>query len=173
MRTITTTKNIYTFEELTPEAKENAAMKLNEEYFWASEAIESLKEFAKYFGSSLKNYSIDWSGSSYSSARFSERDMEPEEIESRLMNAGSFNPDTFKGNGDCKLTGVCTDESCLDGFRIAWMKGERDLGELLKAGFETWLDDCQKDYTDQCSIERTAEHCEANGYEFDEDGNLI
>ena len=76
-------------------------------------------------------------------------------------------------HGDCKLTGYCADEDAIDGFRITFRTGETDLETLMNAAFETWLKAAQSDARYQFSTEGYAEHCEANRYEFYENGRLL
>ena len=83
------------------------------------------------------------------------------------------NKQTLHGNGDCKLTGYCADEDAIDGFRITFRTGETDLETLMNAAFETWLKAAQSDARYQFSTEGYAEHCEANRYEFYENGRLL
>ena len=142
--------------------------------------MASLKALAEHFGGRLVDWSIDWSGSSYSCATFDMPENEyggdaewHNEIAGKLLMLGSYNAETLKGLGDCKLTGACFDESAIDGFRQAWFAGETDLDKLIQAAFASWLADCQADFADQQTPDQFSETCEANGYEFDENGKLI
>jgi hypothetical protein len=100
-------------------------------------------------------------------------DMSSEEISERLASLGTYDPETLKGHGDCVLTGYVHDENAIDGFRIAFNAGETDLNKLMEAAFRSWLAACQADYADQQSEEQFGETCEANEYEFTEDGVLF
>ena len=173
MQTIQT--NVYSFNELSKEAKEKAIEQYREwsaedGYSWSDEAIESLKALATRFGGKVEDYSIDFFNNSHSSVEFDMPEMEPAEIKERLDKLGSFNPDTLKGNGDCVLTGVCFDEDVIDGFREEWHKGERNLDKLMQAGFETWLKDCQSDAKSQLEDEYIIDTIRANEYRFTADG---
>jgi len=99
-------------------------------------------------------------------------DMPAKEIKARMKELGTYNKRTGKGNGDCELTGVFTDEECIDGFRSAWRDGERDLSSLMHAAGEQLQSACMKDYEYQLSEEAFQETCEANGYEFYENGDI-
>lgn len=175
MKTVTTT--VYEFSELSEQAQENALENYanSSQYFWGGEAIETLSKGADYFGSKLLNYSIDWMNPSQSTIIFNEVDeLTKTEIKSLIKSAGKYNSKTFKGIGECKLTGVDHDENFLDGIRISFFKnGETDINELLKQGAESLLIACEKDYEYQLSKEAYTEHCQANGYEFTEEGELI
>jgi hypothetical protein len=171
----THTIKIYKFDELSEEAKEKAMedIAITQEYFWQDSAIESLKRMAEHFGAKLASYDIDFSnsvqhgGATWENVEF----IEEQEIEERLLKLGTFNAETLKGDGDCKLTGYCADEDAIDGFRKAWFDGERDLIVLLKEAYKTWFKSCVSDYRQQLSKEGITEFFEANdGYEFTEDG---
>jgi hypothetical protein len=86
---------------------------------------------------------------------------------------GTFNGQTLIGDGECKFTGYCMDENAADGARKAFFNGERELKEILLAGFENWHKAVTADCEYQLSKKGFAEHCEANNYEFTEDGELI
>lgn len=172
MKTITKTETVYEFNELSDAAKDRAREFLCREYSWADEAMESLEAFARHFDSKLDDWQINFSCAAHSTADFSCSDLDTDEIWRRLKELGSFDPKTLMGSGECKLTGYCMDESAIDGFRKAWFSGERDLNELLQAGFESWIQAVQADYEYQRSDEQLAEHCEANEYFFTEEGEL-
>ena len=165
----------YTFDELSEEAKDNAKQRYFSVagYSWSEDALASLKAFAKAFDARLSDYQIDWFNSTYSDAEFDAPEMSRREIGRRLRALGSYDKKTLRGNGECKLTGYCADEDALDGMRKAYFAGESDLGELLQEGFSSWLKAAQADAEDQYSDERFAEFCEANEYEFTEDGKPV
>ncbi len=170
-----TVQTLYRFDELSETAKEHAKQREAEAigYNWGDDAIESMKELAKHFGGKMRRWEIDWFASSYSSAEFEmPDDWDFKRIETELMELGEYNPQTLRGNGDCKLTGMCADEDAIDGFRAAFISGELDLGQLMQAGFDTWLKACQADCEAQYSDEVFSENCEANDYWFDESGEL-
>ena len=170
----TKTVNVYKFSELSDKAKERAKSNYatGEGYVWAGEAMDSLKALAKHFDGQLKDYEIDWFNSSYSSASFDMPEMTEREIRAKLKELGSYNRKTGKGKGDCKLTGYCLDEDAIDGFRLAFRGGVRDLSALMESAFRSWLkaaqDDCEGYYSD----EQFGEHCDVNGYEFDASGDM-
>lgn len=167
---------VYSFEELSEEAKDRVRenWKSIDGYNDHDEAMESLKHLAKHFGGELKDWEIDWFDGSYSHATFEmPDDMEYDQVAQRLGALGTFNPETGCGHGDCELTGYCHDEWAIDGFRQHWIAyGEPDLDKLMQAAFKTWLKACQSDCEHQYSDEAMQENCEANGYEFYEDGEM-
>ena len=167
---------IYKFSELSDKAKQKAKDDYAAifGYNWSEEALESLKALASHFDGSLKDYSIDWFGGSYSYAKFDIPDeMTKTEIKKRLKQLGSYNKKTLKGHGDCKLTGVFTDEAAIDGFREAFHEGETDLQKLLEEAFDSLLKECQKDCEASYEDEQFSETCEANDWEFYENGELV
>lgn len=174
MKTITV--NVYSFNELSQKAKERAKYDYMSVFGYsrADEAIESLSALAKHFDGRLKDYEIDFFKTSHSYARFDMPDyMSKQEFETRLRKLGSYNKRTGRGNGDCVLTGVSTDEDAIDGLRLAYRNGEaRSLERLMQAAFKSWLKACQDDCEDQYSDETFSEHCEANEYLFLEDGEI-
>lgn len=172
MRTKNITIKILTFDELSDDAKQHARDKYAElfGYHFADEAIASLKALAEHFSGRVKDYSLDWFDNSPSSAAFDMPELKESEIAERLAKLGSYNETTLRGNGDCVLTGYCSDEDAIDGFRQAWHAGERDLSKLMQAAFRTWLKAAQADCRDFYSNEQFSEHADANGYEFTESG---
>jgi hypothetical protein len=179
MRTITISayeKTLYKFEELSESAKDQARARYQGgEWHWSDDAMRSLKAFAKAFGSDLADWRIDFGCIGNSRIKFREPgEWSRDEIQAKLGTLGSFDPETLKGHGDCKLTGVCFDENALDGFREAFFKSEdNDLMELLRAGGKSWLAACALDYEYSQSEEAFKEDCKANNWEFDERGDMV
>lgn len=165
------TINVYRFEELAGRAKERAREWLTAEgYHSAEEALGTLKALAKAFGGTLADYSIDWEDNALSWARFAMPEGEGNAIAETLATLGAVDPVTGKGLGDCRLTGYCFDEDTLDGVREAYRNGERDLPTLMEAGFRALLKTTASDAEWQRSDEALTDLCDANGYEFAEDG---
>lgn len=184
MRTKTVTFNVYKFSELSEKAKSRAKYDhfASVGYSWDNEAMGSIKALAAHFNGKVSDWQIDWWENSYSSMKFDMPDMEfamePEEqipfIEKRLAALGDYDPETLKGTGECKLTGVCFDEDAIDGFRIAFVKDkESDLNKLMQAAFGSWLKACQADAIDATSDENYSELSDANDYKYTEDGKLL
>lgn len=169
--------NVCKFSELNAKSKEHAKYKYASEegYQWSTEAMASITALANHFDGSIKDWSVDFFESSYSSMSFNmPDDMSKKEIRERLKGLGTYNRTTLTGNGDCKLTGMALDEDAIDGFRIAFIRGkETDLEKLMQAAFKTWLKACQDDCAYQYTDEAFGEHCDANEYEFTEDGEMF
>jgi len=168
--------NLFKFNELNEEAKQVAIENYKNtvtEYCFADEAIKSLEKFAEHFNSKLKNWSIDFFNYSPSFATFSEvEEIEENELKELIMQMGEFNPETLRGLGDCKFTGVCFDEEAADGARKAFFNGERNVNEILQAGFDSWINSVNKDAEYQISDEAVSETLKANEYDFTEDGEI-
>ncbi len=168
--------NLYSINELNEAAQQKALEKFNysAEYNWADDAIESLKKVTEHFNAELSDYSIDWNNAHQSSVRFtvSDDELSENELSDLIISMGTYNVETLRGNGDCKFTGVCFDENVCDGIRAAYFGGERDIKELLKAGYWTWIKDCVNDFEYQQSMESFIETCEANEYTFEADGTM-
>ena len=174
--TVNTRIKTYTFDELDEKAKEKAKYDAMADigYAWSYEAIESLKKMAEHFGGKVRNYSINFFNSSYSSAKFDmPEDMEPHEIMAKLDELGTYNSETLQGHGDCKLTGYCGDESVIDGFRKAFFEGETDLEKLMKAGFNLWLKDAQADCEAQYEDDNFSEWSDGNEIRYLKNGERI
>jgi hypothetical protein len=170
MKTIET--KVYEFAELNDSAKDKARdwYRQGNDYNPAEDALASIKQLAEHFGGTMKDWQIDWHNNSHSYAKFAMPELELKEIASHLAALGTFNPDTLKGRGDCKLTGYCADEDAIDGFRKAFHGGERDLEKLMQSAFETWLKAAQADCEHQNSDAAVDESIIANGYTFTETG---
>ena len=135
--------------------------------------MKSLKKFLEHFECILRDWEIDFLEPYRNTYRISYADLDEDEIKSLLDDLGTYDKDTLKGHGDCKLTGYCSDEDLIDGFRIAWHKGVRDLEELIHAGIQSWQKAAQADAEYQYSEEGYKDLCEANDYEFYEDGRFF
>lgn len=114
----TRTDTIYQWNELSDDAKDNARNRYFAcEYNWGDEALDSLKALAKHFATRLADYSIYWDDCSHSYAKFTDCELSLSKALKLLGELGEYNPDTFRGLGECKLTGVCFDEPAIDGAR--------------------------------------------------------
>ena len=167
------TIKVYKYAELSAKARDSVRYEYQSQvgYIHEDEALASLSKLAEHFGGTLFDFDISWSNSRHSSAKFNmPEDMGESNIKASLDQLGAYNDKTLLGAGECKLTGICFDEDAIDGFRKAFFAGERDLGVLMHAAFDTWLKACQEDYKDFYSDQMFADHCEANEYEFYADG---
>lgn len=183
-------KTSYNYNELSDRAKERAKEWLNQDgYSWGDDAMNTLHALSAHFYGKLSDWSIDWANPSASSVSFSMPEWSHAEFARRLSELGEFNPETGKGLGDCKLTGVCFDEDAIDGLRAAFASlpvpdesarydedGEEnedwglisseDIEELMQSAWWQLALSCRDDYESQFSDENVIETCEANGYVF-------
>ena len=149
MRTETQTIVIFSFSELSDKAKQAAKddFAQSEGFTRGYEALDTITKLAEHFDGTLADYDIDWTGGMYSRIKFDmPEDMSGREIRRRLGQLGTYNKRTGRGNGDCKLTGYCYDEDAIDGFRLAFRGGERDLNKLMDAAFRSLLKATEADY---------------------------
>jgi hypothetical protein len=167
--------NIYKFSELSDKAKERA----KNDYMgvfgfsWGDEYLDSLRALAKHFNSELVDWEIDWFGMDRSYVKFEvPSDFEDINIYEKLAELGTFNPEALRGDGDCKLTGVCSDEAAIDGLRVAVVRGERDVNALLQAAFEEWITAARRDCEDEYSDKQFSETSDANDWWYTEDGKI-
>ena len=140
-----------------------------------------MKAFAEHFGGKMKDWEVDFFGGSHCSAYFAfsyeAEEMTDEErrefITGKLAELGEFNPDTLKGLGSCALTGYCADDDAIDGARQYFAKHpDATLEDIMQAAFSAWLEAAQADCAARFEDEAMAEHCEANGYTFEESGEM-
>jgi len=170
----------YKLDELEEEIRESVIEQQRDmslEYFWGEDAINSLKGFVEHFNCTLSDYSIDFLQKGGSSVKFdipyNMEDITEEELREYIESMGEYDKETLRGAGDCKFTGYCADDDASDGARKEYFSGERDLHEILYAGYEEWHSSVQLDYEYQLSDERIIEDIEANDYLFDEEGDML
>lgn len=136
---------VYTFDELSDEAKEKALDIFRyREYDWAEDAISTLKQFFKEIGCTLNNFRIDWANHNASYAQYSGTPID-EDIEEYFTGYSLDYPLSEKWNET------------------------RNIDECLSYFFKL----CNADYDYQNSDERLKELIEINEYEFTEKGELI
>jgi hypothetical protein len=175
MREVTRTVRVYKFGDLPEVVRERVKQNYMAYFGYArsADALASIKALAGHFDSKVSDWDIDWGGGSHSSVKFDTPDHWTEDsLRGAVAELGAADPVTGRGVGDCVLTGYFLDEDAIDGLRRAYLGGERDVGKLLQAAFRSWLDACQADFDDFYSDETFGEHCDANGWEFTEDGEM-
>jgi hypothetical protein len=180
--------NLYSFNELSDKAKENAMNNhLNSfEYHFASEAMETIKRGLDHFNFELSNYSLDWQNANNSYFRLKNNNTYSEYSELsgprlfKLIN-NQFEQTYYKYskkyvsifNGNCPFTGVCFDESFIDPIRKFMQRPDNTtFAELMEDCVYSVLRDTEKDIEYHLSEEAYEEECEANEYTFTEDGEL-
>lgn len=219
MKTITVTKNIYTYQELEGEAKQKAKEWLCDyerfDYLFA-EAFDSVQAFAKIFpidiesidfiepyrneyrltlsdeqrelkGLRLRTYLINNYANAFWSKKYlgctkgyTEKPIQHKRLEANWSktNQGYYHM-YYSGvqtvSRNCALTGVCYDENLLDPFWLFINKPDErtDFEDLIESAISEICKCVQDEIEYQCKDEALIEHCEANGYEFDENGKIV
>jgi len=127
-----------------------------------SERIATLKKLAEVLEGDL-DYSLSCvpDRGEYITIKPRENYSYDDSIDDHILNYQAL-WDLINVDKECPLTGVCYDDDLLD--------------DLSKYGIQTALNNYIKsihnEYEDMISEEYLSEHCEANGYEFNEDGNI-
>lgn len=157
MRTIT--KQVFTFDELSDEAKENAREWYREgaEFPWCEEYKASINAFIDHFGAVLKGWNIGpWSPLDY--------DVEYDNSNFRGVKLSQF-------TGEEMPTGFCADRDLWGTFREEFKRtgnAKYAFEEAIDAGFKAWRDDWEYSLSD----EAVDENIRANEYEFYENGEI-
>lgn len=156
MRTIE--KTIFTFDELSESAKENARewYRRGLEYPWFNEARDSLRAFCDEFGVEVLDYSIG---------------------DHRYYVRTNAVPNTFRGlklsqfDREAMPTGFCFDCDLRYTFADEW-KRTGNPRFAFGAALDAFCEAVMRDVDYQFSDEAVDESILANGYEFDENGGL-
>lgn len=159
MRTITTEQHIYTWPELNEKAKERAAQYINSEHFWADESIASLDAFAAQFGVKV----ISWSYSPWGNADI-ETNATPAHFRGVTLAQAHNLPESF--------TGYCMDYTLREVFIKAFER-TGDAHAAFVEAMDAGIKEARADWEAQYEESAIADHCEANGYEFTEEGKMI
>lgn len=158
MHTIETV--VYTFSELSGEAKERARdfSRQLDLYGWSDDSLNSIKKFCDYFGVKLKDWSIGpWCPIEYST--------DAENRHFRGVKLSSINRDYMP-------TGYCVDcdlwVTFYDDFKRTG-DAKYSFDQALHAGFKSWRDDWESAYRDDAIDDFLI----ANEYEFTEYGERV
>ena len=158
MRVITKEFNIYTFNDAPKEVKEKII-----EMFRAcpyhyqhhmDERIKTLKKLAEVLDGDL-DYSLSCVPDR---GEFIKIRPKYDELNFQAL---------LESKDDCPLTGVCYDDDILDCLKLQGYS----IGGLNSA-LNFYIKSIHDEYDDMVSEEYLKEHCEANEYEFNEDGNI-
>jgi len=158
MRAITTETNVYTWGELSDAAKEHAAQIINQDHFWQADVIASLEVFAGQFGVEVKS----WSYGPWGHADI-ETDATPSHFRGLTLAQARTLPEY--------PTGYCMDCTLRDVFLREFEKSGNAHVAFIKA-MDAGIREARADWENQYTEERMADVCEANGYEFTEEGAL-
>lgn len=196
MKTITTTTNYYTIEELkevNPQGYENAYDNYVEHeskygYAWYNEAIASVETFLELFECKLINmtfgsvYQDDYKYANNCLWLFNDKEEEHQyldlyEIKGDLLKSYLQNAhgNTIENYDECQLTGYCLDYTLLEPLHDYLNGGEHQecsLQDLIEMGLSNALNEIDGNYEYQLSYEAFEENSMANDYYYDIDGNL-
>lgn len=192
----TQTIEVYSFNELSDDAKEHARDKYREKNYeidWQIELFQSLMAVYKAANIKVKDYSLGLNSYSYMKLDMDDnvKDLEGSRALAWLENNLFYklritraeylkNRKAYFGYGKhyrigcvkaCPLTGVCFDVDFLDDLQNS-VKNGMCLGDAFKGLADTYVKLLQSEYDAQNSDEYIDEHLEINGYEFTEDGNF-
>ena len=162
MRTLTETFKVYTFDTASDELKEKIKDKFNScpDYgqWIMEERIGTLKAFGRYIAADIE-YSLS---------------LVPDRGEYIKMTPHYSFKTTYQLlkelltlEKSCPLTGVCYDED------LRYYLGGKEINDTTIANcFTSYINSIHSEYESMLSNEYLADHCEANSYEFLENGEL-
>jgi hypothetical protein len=185
MKTITTSTDVYTYSELSDTAKERARDWYVQGFGYFDhndEALDSLKAFCNFAGIKLRDYSLDTEfhrsyasieGLTVNTVYASDTDDIGHDETLHEHIRSTFDEKTLSGH--CPFTGVCWDETLLDGIRDAFLSPDQpgtieNLKELYQDCFHRLFVALQREYEYQTGEEAVQESIEANEYTFTADG---
>tara|TARA_R100001369_G_C3276009_1_gene161021 strand:+ start:354 stop:788 length:435 start_codon:yes stop_codon:yes gene_type:complete len=144
MRTIEV--SVYRYDDLNDKAQENVKHTLCTEYLDSYDAIETLNRFADEIGIKIFDYSIDWANANRSYVKWEK---------THYYHTMFIKEDLYGSWMDYPLTKT-------------WNK-TKDVEECISE----FLSEIEKDYWNQFKEEYVTDMCDANDYEFTEQGELI
>ena len=170
MRTVET--KVYTFEELSQDAQENALYQFwhHTEYPWQGEVKDTLDAFTDLFDFSVYHWEYD-------SIMASFRESFPEyyhELKNNVAREWFKRQSKIIYNDDCPLTGYYLDVDILHPIRTFVDVNLRtdSVADILSECVDNFFAAVVQDVEYYYSIESFAEHCAMNEYEFLENGDF-
>lgn len=164
MRTETITRNIYTYSEASEELKDKIRENFDDGFLYEhhmEERINTLKAFADYIGADL-DYSL-----SCVPSRGEFISVKPHwSYHSMYSNLEEL----LETLGDCVLTGVCYDDDLINYIKES---KESISDEKLKEAFNKYIKSMHEEYEYMLTDEYLSDLCEANNYEFYDDGTIV
>lgn len=163
------TVDIYKFNELSDDAKQNALdwyKGAGFEYHWVDEWQESLKDFSSYFGLKVSGWEI----STYRGYSFSFTS--PDDLEDMAgVRLWKYLQANFMPLTEHPFAGFFGDESFLSPIRNFMARPDKRsfhdlMHDCLNAGFSDWFNDMEYQESD----EYCTDHIMANEYEFTAEG---
>lgn len=197
MRTVE--KTVYALGDLSERAQERAHSNWAEhdDYSWSGEAIGTLKKFAELHGITIRDWEFGYraapvrfdSNVSEDVAEFTgfrlakwiwnnwKHELYVGKYYSKTISTSPFKYVSRRSRIQLEPampTGYCLDCNIRDAIYAFLAKPDnRNLDELLSECFHDWQKAIEDDMEYQSSFECFKESCKANGYEFDEDGNMV
>lgn len=183
MRTITT--NVFTYDELSPEAQEAAIAEVRDAWDHAEhiseEYLATLKAAEEAFHLGRTQFEVDY-GRGWAKPDFSgwyDYDDSHVGMTARGDEARAYfreNWGKLLDSKECPWTGYCCDEALLRGLR-EFLADEEDqsstVKEVLVFCFDSWAQAWGDEIEYLHSDEAVAETIQANGYEFTAEGRMI
>ena len=177
-RTITT--EVYSFEELTDDAKERAHIDYvasGDSFPWGDEWQDSLSAFCdiapvEWSRFDVTAYYIDCRAAFYEADA---ADLSGVRAWKWLHNNGWFDLAKRNAEGACTLTGYCGDCPLFDPIHrhAATPSKVPDLEQVFYECLQSWVYACRADQEHCESLDYFAELCEGNEWEFSEHGRMI
>ena len=158
-KTITKQIEVYSFDELSKDAKRNVSQWVHQYgYFWMEESVQSVKSFCDEFGVKVKNYEIGLWGHSYINT------------DAENNHFRGFTKAQAMAMREKMPTGYCLDCTLFYTFADNFDKGALvAFNDAIDAAVKDILSDMESQESD----EYLSEHCEANSYEFDVNGKIV
>lgn len=161
MRTITKEFKVYTFKEATPQLRDKIRENFDSDGCLYEhsliERIDTLKSIAILLHAKL-DYSLSCVPDRGEFIHFTH---EYDDLNFKALR------EVLIENKDCPLTGVCYDHDFLD-----HLNKDNLNGDTLKMAGEYFIDSIHNEYKSMLSDEYLADHCEANNYEFTDNGEI-
>lgn len=150
---------VYDYSELSDNAKANVEQWVHSDGFaWTEDSIDSVRAFCALFDVKIKDYELGLWGHSYI-----QTDAESATFRGFTLKQAQALPEY--------PTGYCLDET----LRLEFIKEFKHTGNA-KTAFDHAINEAVKDilsdWESQQTDEYLADHCEANGYQFDEYGHI-
>lgn len=163
-------EKVYTFDEHPDKEKCLEWVRTHWHYLadhYVDDMAGSLKALAEHFGCK-----VDWAVSVVPDRGEYVRFIDvPETTINDMMASGALTSAMLEGN--CPLTGMCYDENILDAFRDALGTPHMELRDVLHQAGENALSALHVDGEYAYSDESLAEMLTSNGYEFNENGEVV
>lgn len=195
MEIITKEFKVYTFDELSPDAKDKAREHFTSDFVFQHDWEKTLKKFCAIFPVDWKEYDytcrqiyyntripdevVPMTGlrlAKYIHSHYYSDLFKPKYIE-HLKNKVKFAPVYSKcqREASCVLTGCCYDEDILEPIYNFLKKPDANtnLEDLIKSCLYSWIKAMNDDYEYQISDEGVQGTCEANDYKFLENGKMF